>query len=104
MSYMIGPSEIDGSWVDKAGGEHLLVRALQFQRIWEDLQCLPCDEDLTKVFLFIRSNTFTHYDISKLHLICCLTIQLSKLFSFLVLTISQPLITEFGVVQKENVF
>jgi hypothetical protein len=55
---MVGPSEIDGSWVDKAGGEHLAVKALQFQRIGGDLQCLQCDEDLTKVFLSIRSNTF----------------------------------------------
>jgi hypothetical protein len=88
MFYMVGPSEIDGLWVDKAGGEHLAVKALQFQRIGGDLQCLQCDEDLTKVFLSIRSNTFIQHDISKLHLTCFLTIQLSKLFSFLVLTIS----------------
>jgi len=77
--------------VDKADGEHLVVRALQSQRIGEDLQCLQCDEDLSKVFLSIRSNTFPHHDISKLHLTCCLTVQQSKLFSFLVLTIAQDI-------------
>jgi len=91
MSYMVGPSEIDGSWVDKVDGEDLVVRALQFQKNWGNLQCLKCDEDLSKVFLSIRSNTFTQHDISKLHLTCCLIIQLSKLFFFLVLTISQDI-------------
>jgi hypothetical protein len=91
MFYMVGSSEIDGSWVDKVNGEHLVVRALQFQKNWGDLQYLECDEDLSKVFLSISSNTFTQHDISKQHLTCCQTIQLSKLFSFLVLTISQDI-------------
>jgi hypothetical protein len=71
---MVGLADIGGSWLDKAGGEHLVVRTLQYQRIWGDLECIQSDEDISKVFWSMRSNTLTHHDIYKLHLTCCLTI------------------------------
>jgi len=89
MFYMVSPAEIDGSWLVKAGSEHLVVRASEYQRTWGDLQCLWCDEDIPKVFWSIRNNTPTHHDASKLYLTCGLIIPVSKLFSSLFLTIFQ---------------
>jgi hypothetical protein len=47
---MVGLADIGGSWLDKAGGEHLVVRTFQYQRIWGDLECIQSDEDISKVF------------------------------------------------------